>query len=935
MVTADVELELRFQLKEAGRLLSNPPASIDELLHILDQLEKLLSMVDQSPDSIMQETLSHPMKALVDRSLLEHSNMDVKVSVAACLSEITRITAPDAPYSDEEMKGIFECIVSSLENLSDSTSRSYAKRVSILETVSKVRACVIMLDLECDDLIVKLFDQFLNSVRDHHLGSVYLLMVNIMTLVLEESEEISLDLLKRLLESIRNNSEGILSMAKKLGEEVIKKAADKLRPFLNKALTTLGSSLLEYSAVLTSICNGTNESIEHNDESVSAQPMVVDTAPTTISQDDAVQVISHGELVTANKDDTNKSVAEKSEILESKADKLPESARSDVSEPVYGDNSAEKGPELTAPVQEPLQTEVTNAPSQKESLGKIQIKKGIRSKKKSSSSSQTDQPSTVAVLTKVNEALSDPEMRSPKRARKKTPKAEENKPSATTVSDVESQKNSGPKQAKRSAKKVGDGGSAAKKPKLSGKKVSELKKSKEDDKKVVEAGDSDVKSPKRPLKKVIEIDSSDAKTPQQSGKKGQKRKVINMPSEDEARKGKEAVSNAKKLKQSGKKEQKRKVIKKPSEDAGNREEETDSDATPLKESVNRGKKSNMITKPSEDSANDNEETDSEATPLKQSVKKGNKSNANKDEEIDSDNKPLKLSENKEEETGSDHEALNLSENKDDEETDSDNIPLMQSAKRVNKNSSSVVKSSSKNKDYKKQGRGKNVKEKEQTKSLFEDDDGMDVSLKSVLQKASKGKGNLEEALSTGAKRKRSVTKDKVTESIKFDDSLVGQKVKVWWALDKMYYEGVVASFDSKEKKHKVTYVDGDEEILNLRKEKWEIVKEFSTPNKKVAVEAQNADILPEIAEGESKVMSKEAVEPKEEKKKDDKKGKPQKIVYSRGKKGSKSKTKSADDDVKEFVAGDAAEVQAESEKEKSTKTPKTGSKSGQKKKKMK
>lgn len=43
-------------------------------------------------------------------------------------------------------------------------------------------------------------------------------------------------------------------------------------------------------------------------------------------------------------------------------------------------------------------------------------------------------------------------------------------------------------------------------------------------------------------------------------------------------------------------------------------------------------------------------------------------------------------------------------------------------------------------------------------------------------------------------------------------------------------------------------MDGDEEILNLRKEKWEIVNEFSTPNKKVTVEAQNANILPEMYE---------------------------------------------------------------------------------------
>lgn len=44
------------------------------------------------------------MKALVDKGLLGHLDMDVKVTVASCFSEITRITAPEAPYDDDLMK---------------------------------------------------------------------------------------------------------------------------------------------------------------------------------------------------------------------------------------------------------------------------------------------------------------------------------------------------------------------------------------------------------------------------------------------------------------------------------------------------------------------------------------------------------------------------------------------------------------------------------------------------------------------------------------------------------------------------------------------------------------------------------------------------------------------------------------------------------------
>lgn len=63
-------------------------------------------------------------------------------------------------------------------------------------------------------------------------------------------------------------------MARKLGEEVIKKSADKLRPFLNQLLNILGGSLDDYSQVLTSAIKGTTDVVEHNDESASVQPKV-------------------------------------------------------------------------------------------------------------------------------------------------------------------------------------------------------------------------------------------------------------------------------------------------------------------------------------------------------------------------------------------------------------------------------------------------------------------------------------------------------------------------------------------------------------------------------------------------------------------------------------------------------------------------------------
>ena len=55
----------------------------------------------------MHDALLPSMKAFVTNELLRHAEMDVKISVISCITEITRITRSNAPYDDEKMKEVF------------------------------------------------------------------------------------------------------------------------------------------------------------------------------------------------------------------------------------------------------------------------------------------------------------------------------------------------------------------------------------------------------------------------------------------------------------------------------------------------------------------------------------------------------------------------------------------------------------------------------------------------------------------------------------------------------------------------------------------------------------------------------------------------------------------------------------------------------------
>ncbi|GJT76918.1 armadillo-type fold protein [Tanacetum coccineum] len=232
----DVELiqqdnvELEHQLIEVGNKLSNPPPLTDDLLLLLDVTNHEISML---------HALKPSMKALIHEDLLRHSDVDVNVAVASCMCEIVRITAPDAPYDDDQMRAVFQLIVSSFEGLADQSNRSYNKRLSVLENVCKTKAFVIMLDIECDVVIVRMFEHFLRSIRDYHRGDIFLYMETIMVLILKESEEVSVELLKPLLASVKKHSEGVLPVARELGEGVLWKSAEKLKPYLMQAVSAL------------------------------------------------------------------------------------------------------------------------------------------------------------------------------------------------------------------------------------------------------------------------------------------------------------------------------------------------------------------------------------------------------------------------------------------------------------------------------------------------------------------------------------------------------------------------------------------------------------------------------------------------------------------------------------------------------------------------
>ncbi|XP_042521110.1 sister chromatid cohesion protein PDS5 homolog A-B isoform X2 [Macadamia integrifolia] len=228
--------KLQNQLREVGSKLESPPTSKDALIKLLKQAASCLSELDQSPLLPMLESMQPCLNAIVNPELLKHQDRDVKLLVATCICEITRITAPEAPYSDDVLRDIFNLIVGTFGGLRDINGPSFGRRVVILETLARYRSCVVMLDLECDDLVNEMFSTFFSVASDDHPESVLTSMEKIMVLLIEESEDVQDNLLLVLLSVLGREKSDVSMAARRLAMNVIEHCAGKLEPGIKQFL---------------------------------------------------------------------------------------------------------------------------------------------------------------------------------------------------------------------------------------------------------------------------------------------------------------------------------------------------------------------------------------------------------------------------------------------------------------------------------------------------------------------------------------------------------------------------------------------------------------------------------------------------------------------------------------------------------------------------
>ncbi|KAL0797844.1 hypothetical protein Bca101_053018 [Brassica carinata] len=764
------ETELTEALLQAGKDLLNPHSSTDAIFHLLNirKLESLLLSVEQDPILQVRNALKPSMQALVSAGLLRNHDSDVRVYVVSCLTEIMRITAPEAPYDDDQMKEVFEVTVEAFGKLADATCDSYKKAEAVLDTVAKVRSSLVMLDLECDDLILEMFRQFLKIIRlsPDCPQPVLLSMETIMVTVIDESEEVSMDLLKIILGSVRKEILDVSPVASRVVEKVLISCACKLRPDIMEALKSTRTSLDMYSPVVSSICHR---------EAATTEAHIVGN----IKETEGEEKISEEQVVPSD------SLQEKMDLgLSLKGTRSKRTARGGAR--ANGDDNVINGDG---------------------------VKQLLKQEQSESTDGETESGSTRKRGRKPNSLMNPEEGYSFKTSSSK--KVLEKELRGSSLGKVAAKKASLSSKVGQTNQSVVISLSPSSNARKGSRKRSKCKMEETN----LDAGSLATPAFKKQIVKKDDLEEkedfmeTDLEKNEESTKPASKKEKSLKGSSKTA--AKKPLTESKKEKaQEGSKKQ---IVKKddPEEkedfmetDLEKPEDSTKTSKSSKKEKALKGSAKTAAKKPLTESKKEKAQEGSAKTAAKKPLTESKKEKAQEGSAKTAAKKLLAESKKEKAQEGSAKTAAKK--------------PLAESKKEMGQNG--LAKTSAKKpleKSVHSDAKKKNSKGASMDMQTPESSKNKKNNSRAVTPPAKES----EQTLKSHPKRKRTAREEVEPNKSELGEELVGKRVKIWWPLDKKFYDGVIKSYCSREKMHHVSYSDGDSEELNLRNERWKIISE--------------------------------------------------------------------------------------------------------------
>ncbi|KAF8970162.1 armadillo-type protein [Flammula alnicola] len=215
---------LTFHEKIAGKGITT-----DALLKKLKTLHTQLAALDQ--ETVEVNSLNTARSELIHTSLLLHKDRGVKAYTACCLADILRLYAPEAPYTQHELRDIFQFFFRQLSAGFKGPDEPYFNEYfHLLESLSSVKSVVLVCDLpSADELLHEIFRDLFTIVKRDFTKKVEIYMADILVALIDECNSLPTDALEIIMAQFIEKNARIEQPGYRLAVQVCNAAADKLQ----------------------------------------------------------------------------------------------------------------------------------------------------------------------------------------------------------------------------------------------------------------------------------------------------------------------------------------------------------------------------------------------------------------------------------------------------------------------------------------------------------------------------------------------------------------------------------------------------------------------------------------------------------------------------------------------------------------------------------
>lgn len=192
MVTNNGKTKLKFNKSIIST--SDNIIPTQELLNHLSDLHEELSTLSQEGTDL--SSLDSYSKDLINKKLLKHKDFGVRAFTSCCLSDILRIYAPNAPYTDIQLTDIFKLVLSQFEMLGEPDNAHIIQQTYLITKMLEYRSIVLLTDLPTSNkLLEELFEIFYDD-RKCFPSKLYKVIAGILGEVISEFDSVPLNVLK-------------------------------------------------------------------------------------------------------------------------------------------------------------------------------------------------------------------------------------------------------------------------------------------------------------------------------------------------------------------------------------------------------------------------------------------------------------------------------------------------------------------------------------------------------------------------------------------------------------------------------------------------------------------------------------------------------------------------------------------------------------------